>query len=145
MQGCTDTALGDRCRVGSTWHIGPLRTEILREDSAGRLRYRLIEPLRIRAAINGTPLSGIRITVPGGFVTDLASVPRFWWRWFPPAGDYAAAAVVHDWFYRTRNGITRFLADAIFRDLMESLAVPRWKRWLMWVAVRVRSGRFWND
>lgn len=126
-----------------TWSIGPLRFEAGREDSSGRLRYMLTEPLRIKAAMNGTRLSGLRITVPAGFVTDLASVPRFFWRWFPPAGDHAAAAVVHDWFYQQRLGVSRFLADAIFRDLMDSLGVPAWKRWCMWAAVRLWKWRDW--
>lgn len=131
-------------RPPPAWTIGPLRVETLREGEDGRLRYKLIEPLRVRAALGGAMLSGLRITVPAGFETDLASVPRFFWRWFPPAGDYAAAAVVHDWFYRHPSGISRFLADAIFRDLMAALGVPAWKRWLMWAAVRLNSWRYWQ-
>jgi len=127
-----------------TWSIGPLRFEALHEDSSGRLRYRLLEPMRVRATVNGTTLTGLRITVPAGFATDLASVPRFFWWWFPPAGDHAAAAVVHDWFYQHRNGVSRFLADAIFRDLMTSLGVSVWRRWCMWMAVRLFGWRVWR-
>jgi len=130
----------------SAWHIGPLRLETLCESQQGRLEYRLLQPLRVRAMlVRGSPVSGVRITVPAGFVTDLASVPRPFWRFFPPAGDYAAAAVVHDWFYRTAgSGVSRFLADAIFRDLMAASGVPCWKRWAMWAAVRIRSWRYWR-
>ena len=125
------------------WLIGPLRVEVLPENDCGRVEYRLLYPLRVESAVNG-PNHGIRVVVPKGFVTDLASVPRFWWWWFPPAGDYAAAATVHDWFYRNSVGISRFLADALFRDLMAALKVPLWKRWLMWMAVRLGSWRYWK-
>src|SRR5690348_12260167 len=43
-------------------------------------------------------LAGL-IRVPVGFVTDFASVPRFFWRVLPPTGRYGKAAVVHDYLY----------------------------------------------
>jgi hypothetical protein len=36
------------------------------------------------------------ITVPAGFVTDFASVPKLFWNLLPPTGRYGKAAVVHD-------------------------------------------------
>jgi hypothetical protein len=39
------------------------------------------------------------ITIPAGFVTDFASIPRFLWSIYPPTGRYQEAAVVHDWLY----------------------------------------------
>lgn len=128
------------------WKISPLLIEALRENAWGRLEYRLLEPLSVRLrAGRGAGLLSFKCVVPGDFVTDFASVPRFWWRWVPPAGDYAAAAVVHDWLYRTAGvGVTRFMADALFRDLMAALEVPTWKRWAMWAMVRVNSWRYWR-
>lgn len=41
------------------------------------------------------------ITVPKGFLTDLASIPKFLHGIFTPDGDYSAAAVVHDFLYQT--------------------------------------------
>ena len=40
------------------------------------------------------------ITVPKGFVTDLASVPRAMWAFIAPF-DVARAAIVHDLLYKT--------------------------------------------
>lgn len=40
---------------------------------------------------------GKRHTIPKGFKTDLASVPRIFWSVFPPFGRYAEPAVIHDW------------------------------------------------
>ena len=123
-----------------SWNISPLQTETAGVDSRGRLQYRLIAPLTVRSHVNG---GGIVVEVPAGFVTDGASTPRLLWSIFPPAGRYAPAAAVHDYFCTTRC-ISRFLADAIFRDLMMALGVPLWKRWLMWAGVRISIWRHWR-
>jgi len=87
------------------------------------------------------------VIVPKGFETDLASIPR----WFAPfgftkLGRYDKAAVVHDWLYRSiastsKDPLTytmsRFLADAIFREAMMTLGVETWRRVLMYYAVRL--------
>ena len=39
------------------------------------------------------------ITVPKGFATDFASIPRVFWSWLPPIGRYGVPAIVHDWHY----------------------------------------------
>jgi hypothetical protein len=81
-------------------------------------------------------------TVPAGFVTDFASVPRFFWRLLPPAGNgqaaaYGYAAVVHDWLYRRGYRFpSRKTCDAIFFDLMKAAGVAPWRRWAMYLAVR---------
>ena len=42
------------------------------------------------------------ITVPSGYITDLASVPRFCWIFIAPF-DVARAAVIHDILYEKIN------------------------------------------
>jgi Protein of unknown function (DUF1353) len=77
------------------------------------------------------------ITVPAGFETDFASIPRLFWSSIGhPAGEYAQAAVLHDWLYRSQL-VPRARADALFSEAMKVLGVPGWRRWLMWAAVRV--------
>ncbi len=44
--------------------------------------------------------NGGQVTVPKGFVTDLASVPRAVW-WLISPWDIARAAIVHDLLYKT--------------------------------------------
>ena len=85
-------------------------------------------------------------TVPAGFTTDFASIPRLFWSIVGhPAGQYAQAAVLHDWLYRTK-AVPRAEADRIFREAMEVLEVPAWQRWIMWSAVRVAGrGAYGND
>ena len=63
---------------------------------------------------------------------------------FPPSGQYAEATVPHDYAYSKPTGFSRFFADALFRDLMAARGVPFWKRWLMYVAVRLFSWRHWK-
>lgn len=84
--------------------------------------------------VGGYPSEEV-IRVPAGTVTDLATVPRLLWVAFPPHGRYAKAAIVHDYLYA--NGIgTKERADSIFLEAMEILDVPRFRRWVMYAAVR---------
>jgi len=76
------------------------------------------------------------ITVPKGFVTDFATVPRFLWPIFPPDGEYAQAAVLHDFMYNRRMYI-RKRADKIFLEAMGVLEVPVWKQRIMYRGVRL--------
>ncbi len=85
------------------------------------------------------------ITVPVGTETDLASVPRFFWRIFPPFGKYSQAAIIHDYLYNVpMDGMTRKVADTIFLSAMVELGVGRIKRALIHRAVRVGGWRPWN-
>ena len=64
-------------------------------------------------------LGGRSWTVPAGYRTDLATVPRIFWWAIPPTGAYEIAAVLHDWMIT--DGIAAGLvnsreADAVFRD-----------------------------
>tara|TARA_B100000035_G_C20958150_1_gene535197 strand:- start:453 stop:926 length:474 start_codon:yes stop_codon:yes gene_type:complete len=92
------------------------------------------------------------ISVPKGYITDLASVPRFCWAFIAPF-DVARAAVVHDILYEKintayKNGKIlseqnrekyRKVADDVFKEGMESAEpeVPKWKIWAAYNAVRV--------
>lgn len=87
--------------------------------------------------------------VPVGFITDFASVPRIFWSWLPKAGEYAPAAVVHDWLYwwgydDDDKPMTRGECDAAFRRAMADLGVNRIRRTAMWLAVRLGGGKIWN-
>lgn len=76
------------------------------------------------------------ITVPAGFVTDFASVPRALWWLFPPHGKYAKAAIVHDYLY-VQAYKTKAFADGVFFEAMGVLGVPSLTRHLMYWAVRL--------
>ncbi|EHM6603896.1 DUF1353 domain-containing protein [Salmonella enterica] len=54
----------------------------------------------------------------------------------PPDGKYAKAAIIHDYMYD--NALrTKQEADLIFLDGMVVLGVPKWKRTVMYWAVRM--------
>lgn len=100
----------------------------------GRAQRKLERDFRVRMKLAGLWW----IVVPAGFVTDYASIPRFFWRILPPDGPYLEAAVVHDYLYST--DCDRLLADAVFRVLMKRLGIPWWKRVVMFYAVRIFGG-----
>ncbi len=82
------------------------------------------------------------LTVPAGFRTNLASVPRCAWWLVPRSGRYTPTVVLHD--YLAKNpGVTkvnRCDADGIFRRSMRELGVPLLRRRMMWTAVRLAGG-----
>jgi len=78
----------------------------------------------------------LAVIVPEEFETDFASTPRILWPIFPPTGKYTAAAVVHDYLYR-RGAVQRVVADAVFLAAMKELGVARWRRGIMYAAVRL--------
>lgn len=95
--------------------------------------FRLTADLCYQGATEG-------MTVPAGFVTDLASVPRPVQWLVPRAGAYDWAAVVHDYLCTTleagRPVTSPVDTDGVFRRLMRELGVPVVLRWLMWAGVR---------
>lgn len=79
------------------------------------------------------------IVVPAGFITDLASIPSIFWSMFPPHDEYAKAAILHDYLYET-GMVTREEADYIFYEAMGVLDVSKWKRQIIYRAVRLFGG-----
>ena len=85
------------------------------------------------------------INVPVGYVSDFASVPRPF-RWLiPKSGKYNRATVIHDYIYTHQwHNIPKCRADYIFYEAMGVDGVPKWKRKLMYWAVRLnRNGGGW--
>lgn len=82
------------------------------------------------------------ITVPEGFETDFASVPRLFWNIIPPTGKYARAAVVHDFLY-TNHSFDRKKCDRIFYLLMREDGVNWFTANAMWAAVRAFGFAAW--
>jgi hypothetical protein len=78
-------------------------------------------------------------TVPVGFVTDLASVPRMAAWLIPRYGTYTPAAILHDYLWRERP-VSKADADGLFRRCLGELGVSWPKRWMMWTAVRAAGG-----
>ncbi|MGE0699509.1 MAG: DUF1353 domain-containing protein [Hyphomicrobiaceae bacterium] len=85
----------------------------------------------------------VAVDVPRGFVTDLASVPRYLQGLIPRAGRYGNAAIYHDWLY-WEQACTREVADRVFDRAMLDNGVGAVTRNLIWAGVRVFGGSYWN-
>ena len=84
------------------------------------------------------------ITVPLGFVTDGASVPRPLWPLASPF-DNLGPPVVHDWLYSKNNTeFTRSEADYIFLQGMTDAGVSFWKRMAIYSAVKLCGWRYYK-
>lgn len=106
--------------------------ELTHDASADKRGTRkLLQPLVYRS-----DLLGRCVTVPAGFITDFASVPRIPVAYLLAGGCANAAAVLHDWMYTTHE-VDRATADAVFREAIIAGGEPTWRAWLMWAGVRI--------
>ena len=90
------------------------------------------------------PNQGIPVTVPEGFVSDLASIPQAFWSILPKTARHAYAAVVHDYLYWTQT-IERHEADLIFKIAMQDLQVPIATVETLYNAVYYGGQSAWDD
>ena len=117
--------------------VTPLDVRRVGPGPQGRSTWKLTAPL-----VYQSDMLGRHVTVPAGFVTDFASVPRLPLA-FLVAGDTAhEAAVVHDWLY-TSHETDRATADAVFREAIR-VSDQQAPAWLMWLAVRVGGSGSWD-
>lgn len=85
------------------------------------------------------------VTVPRGFVTDFASVPRLFWVAFPPCGRYTPAAVVHDYLYWQQSPLCdRKCADDVLDTAMKESGVDFATRNAIYLAVRTAGQSAWD-
>jgi len=110
----------------------PLRLEHVKTVPGERQLFKVLDPFVYEIGRKG---SGYYVTVPAGFVTDFASVPRVLWSLFPPIGEYGKAAVVHDWLYHYSSGFSKCVADAVFYEAMKALGVSWPRRTAIYLAV----------
>jgi len=104
----------------------------------GSGRWELHEPLVYRSEKRG-----FTITIPAGYVCDMASVPRIPIVWEYCGACAQRAAVVHDFgceygFFYTDAGLIamkRFEVDAVFLEAMRDSGVGPIRRGIMYTAV----------
>lgn len=107
------------------------RLYLVDADETDTGRWYVFKPLLFDSKV-----AGRIITVPEGFPTDLASTPRIPIIYEAVGNTAVRAAVVHDYLY-TSGRESRAIADAVFREAMEATGVAWWRRWVMWVGVRL--------
>lgn len=84
------------------------------------------------------------VTVPKGFVTDLASIPPFFFFALRPDGKYTHPAIVHDYLYWTQT-VSRKEADEIFRIGLKEFDTGKIQSIGIYKAVRWGGGTAWNN
>lgn len=104
-----------------------------------------------------TPSKTVVVTVPAGFITDYASVPRipFAYLLFGGLGNYAA--VLHDGLYSDSTKVTivdydtklpypvtRAWSDDVFFHGLQSRGIESWKSYCMYAGVRLKGGRYYK-
>jgi hypothetical protein len=116
--------------------LSPLVIEIRRTTDLRAAR--LNAPLIYKSA------SGRVYEVQVGFLSDLASVPRWAALLFERVeGETASAAVLHDWFYATHQ-VPRVVADGLFHEALLSSGVGTIRAYVMWAGVRLGGARGWR-
>lgn len=81
-------------------------------------------------------------TVPVGFVTNYASVPRLPLAYWICGGIANEAAALHDYLY-TSHIVSRRMADAVLLEAMKVTGVNLPRRYLMWTGVRLFGWSHW--
>lgn len=85
------------------------------------------------------------ITIPKGFHSDFASIPRVFWPVQSPY-DYKniAPAILHDYQYTCPNNLTRRQIDSIFYSALIDNRVNPVVAYAFWIAVRVGGSSHFN-
>jgi hypothetical protein len=83
-------------------------------------------------------------SVPEGFLTDLASVPRVPIAYWLAGGECDEAAVIHDYAY-AKGMVPRAMADAVFKEAALVSGQSAWRVQLMFLGIRLGGWKAWND
>lgn len=109
-------------------YLSPLRLESVAPGSK--------EKMVLAPFVYDSDVLQARVTVPDGFKTDLASVPRLPLAYLLFGGVSEEAAVIHDFLY-SGGKVSRAQADDVFCEAMKAEGIPAWKRGPMWAGVRL--------
>ena len=87
-----------------------------------------------------------RATIPTGFITDAASIPRFLWGWTRPEGIFPAA-VVHDYRYQSAGLPGAYQKEQADEELFHNiwaLGYRESKAHLIWWGPRIGGRGIWE-
>jgi hypothetical protein len=99
--------------------------------------HQLLSPLSYYSAI----LERV-VTVPAGFVTDFASVPRILGVYDLAGGKCNKAAVIHDWLYSTQC-VDRETADRVLREAILASGYGAFTAGVFYAAVHTFGASHW--
>lgn len=102
--------------------------------------FMLAHPLRY-----GTNDGKYEIVVPEGFITDLASIPRYLWWWQAPHEAAMAPAIIHDYLYWLQP-CTKEEADAVLYLALLEVGVEKRDARAVYFGVRTAAAqRAWEE
>lgn len=127
------------------------RIVLTRTDTENGEMWQVVEKCEYK-----TDNGGVTITVPKGFITDLASVPRIFWGIVASFELSLSGPLFHDLIYRCAGQIPAELVnpdhiferdetDALFLELMVKSGVPHWKCRVAYRAVRTFARFAWKN
>jgi hypothetical protein len=99
----------------------------------GRTTWQLMRPFAYYSST-----IELLISVPEGFITDFASVPRLPLIWLLMSDTGQAAAVIHDHLWNDQR-FPPSIANQVFHEALLVSGVSRWRAGLMHLAVVVAS------
>lgn len=109
----------------------------------GAASWTTLQDVTYTTLVTGRP---VRIAIPAGTATDLASVPKALHWLIDNDGPWNDAALVHDVLYRHPPvWCTRARADAVLREAMRVRQVPRATAWAIYSGVRVGGWVAWRN
>ena len=112
--------------------------ELIVEPQSDGVNWKIHEQFQYESDVLDTT-----ITIPVGFVTDGASIPKFFWNIIQPTGPYFRAAVIHDYLYRWQK-FTRRQSDNALLEGMWVLKCKIWQYVCVYIAVRLFGGWAWK-
>lgn len=105
------------------------------------IKFQLTEKVTVTWGYDATK----SVVIPRGFYTNFASVPVFFRNFVPNVACNNSVTLWHDYMYYMKDHvISRSEADRVLRDASILKGIPRYKAWLMWVAVRLFAGNYWS-
>lgn len=130
-------------------------TPVVKEDSrpSGFQSLLLLEFLedgvhaRVARPLTYTAKNGRIVTIPEGFVTDGASIPKTLWSTIgsPYTGKYRRAAVLHDYMYHSPLDMDKDEADRLFLEAMLEDGVELVCARTIYEGVHLCGRRAWNE
>ena len=145
-KGETDKPVLSKQEWMEAWMESPTSKDVEGQFWLGRFldpMYFLLKPISWKPSTSQARAHQ-RVQVPAGFVTDLGSIPwPLWSTGLRPDGQYALAAVIHDYIYWTQSR-KRSEADAILKMGMQDLRVGAITIEAIYAGVRIGGQRAWD-
>jgi hypothetical protein len=115
------------------------------QDNASPYVWELVKNIKV------TLSDGLSLTIPKGFKTDFATIPKAFWSILPPIGRANLAFIIHDYLYQIKDSRGRKFADKEMLYWMKKLGLDkkkilgkRPKTWIIYHVVRWKGSKYWN-